>query len=170
MHSRTKDDVAILDCCDVEAVLVEPLEEWQQVRAGLVALVRDALLVVRDAQRRLCVGRLVRRRPGRHRRVKAAIADAAPDQRGRTRATARCCARRYRRLPPPGREDESCVRPPAAPVRRLSQQRGASRLWPGALLRLSCGRAVAVRRPLTTTCAAYLAGEALACSGLVLAL
>ena len=57
MHSRTKDDVAIyLDCCDVDAVLVEPLEERQQVCAGLVALVRDALLVVRDAQRRLCVG------------------------------------------------------------------------------------------------------------------
>ena len=27
MHSRTKDDVAISDCCDVYAVLVEPLEE-----------------------------------------------------------------------------------------------------------------------------------------------
>ena len=47
---------------NVYAVLVEPLEEGQQVRAGLVALLGDALLVVRDAQRRLCVGRLVRRR------------------------------------------------------------------------------------------------------------
>ena len=56
MHRRTKDDVAILDCCDVYAVLVEPLEEGQQVRAGLVALLRDALLVVRDAQRRLYCG------------------------------------------------------------------------------------------------------------------
>ena len=37
-------------------MLVEPLEEGQQVRAGLVALLGDALLVVRDAQRRLCVG------------------------------------------------------------------------------------------------------------------
>ena len=41
---------------NVYAVLVEPLEERQEVRAGLVALFRDALLVVRDAQRRLCVG------------------------------------------------------------------------------------------------------------------
>ena len=56
MHSRTKADVAISDGCDVDAVLVEPLEEGQQVRAGLVALLGDALLVVRDAQRRLCVG------------------------------------------------------------------------------------------------------------------
>ena len=56
MQSRTKADVAISDGCDVDAVLVEPLEEGQQVRAGLVALFRDALLIVRDAQRRLCVG------------------------------------------------------------------------------------------------------------------
>ena len=56
MHRRTKDDVAILDGCDVDAVLVEPLEERQEVRAGLVALLGDALLVVRDAQRRLYYG------------------------------------------------------------------------------------------------------------------
>ena len=56
MHSRTKDDVAILYCCNVYAVFIEPLEERQQVRAGFVALFRDALLVVRDAQRRLYCG------------------------------------------------------------------------------------------------------------------
>ncbi len=38
---------------DVDAVFIKPLEEGQQVRAGLVALLGDALLIVRDAQRRL---------------------------------------------------------------------------------------------------------------------
>ena len=46
----------MLERRDVDAVLVEPLEEGQQVRAGLVALLGDALLVVRDAQRRLYCG------------------------------------------------------------------------------------------------------------------
>ena len=49
MHRRTRAAVAMLERRYVDAVLVEPLEEGQQVRAGLVALLGHALLVVRDA-------------------------------------------------------------------------------------------------------------------------
>ena len=56
MHSRTRAEVAMLGGRDVDAVFIKPLEEGQQVRAGLVTFLHNTLLVVGDAQRRLCVG------------------------------------------------------------------------------------------------------------------
>ena len=116
---------------NVYAVLVEPLEERQEVRAGFVAFLGDALLVVRDAQRRLYYGidrwaewqldgvevdtmasRLTRKNE----------CYAAPCRRGRRVAKVLYYVQRCPRSLPPGRAD-GCVRPLAQPVgQRLWQQ------------------------------------------------
>ena len=76
---------------------------------------RDALLVVRDAQRRLCVGSRQAESSTALGRLDAgqSIRDAAPDRRGTREARPRCCARRCPGSLPPGRGDAACARPRA---------------------------------------------------------
>ena len=139
----------------VDAVLVEPLEEGQQVRAGLVALLGDALLVVRDAQRRLCVG----------------STGGLSDSSMASRLTRKMIATR-RRTDEDEEQPRCYITYSGAHVRfLLGAQMGACGHWHNRWDKGSgsskeqaesgqshCGRAMAVRTPLTTTCAAASEG------------